>query len=103
MVPGTFAIVLPSQENGNVPGNRRSPMKKLTIGLMALAAMQGIALQAQEITGNWQGALQPGQQKVRLVFQIAQENNKLTATIRTADQYSPPIVTTITAMVRPSK
>jgi len=71
-------------------------MKKLTLWMMALAALQGTALQAQDITGNWQGTLQPGQQKVRLVFKIAMENDKLTATIRTADQYSPPIVTTIT-------
>jgi uncharacterized protein (TIGR03435 family) len=71
-------------------------MKKLTLWMMALAVLQGTALQAQDITGNWQGTLQPGQQKVRLVFKIAMENDKLTATIRTADQYSPPIVTTIT-------
>ena len=71
-------------------------MKKLTFWMMALAALQGIALQAQDITGNWQGTLQPGQQKVRLVFKIALENDKLTATIRTADRPSPPIATTIT-------
>jgi uncharacterized protein (TIGR03435 family) len=71
-------------------------MKKLTLWMMALAVLQGTALLAQDITGNWQGTLQPGQQKVRLVFKIAMENDKLTATIHTADQYSPPIVTTIT-------
>ncbi len=71
-------------------------MKKVTLWMLALAALQGTALEAQDITGNWQGTLQPGQQKVRLVFKIATENDKLTATIRTADQYSPPIATTIT-------
>jgi hypothetical protein len=71
-------------------------MKKLTLWMMALAALQGTALDAQDITGNWQGTLQPGQQKVRLVFKIALEDDKLTATIRTADQPSPPIATTIT-------
>jgi hypothetical protein len=52
-------------------GTRGSPMKKLTLWMMALAALQGSALQAQNITGNWQGTLQPGQQKVRIVFKIA--------------------------------
>ena len=71
-------------------------MKKLTLWMMAFGVLQGTALEAQDITGNWQGTLQPGQQKVRLVFKIATENDKLTATIRTADQPSPPIATTIT-------
>ena len=71
-------------------------MKKLTLWMMALAALQGSALQAQNITGNWQGTLQPGQQKVRIVFKIALENDKLQATLRTVDQPSPPFATTIT-------
>jgi len=33
-------------------------MKKLTLWMMALAALPGSALQAQNITGNWQGSLQ---------------------------------------------
>jgi uncharacterized protein (TIGR03435 family) len=71
-------------------------MKKLTLWMMALAALLGSALQAQNITGNWQGTLQPGAQKVRIVFKIALENDKLTASLRTVDQPSPPIATTIT-------
>jgi uncharacterized protein (TIGR03435 family) len=71
-------------------------MKKLTLGMMALAGLQGSALQAQNITGNWQGTLQAGPQKVRIVFKIAPENDKLKATIYTVDQPSPPIATTIT-------
>jgi uncharacterized protein (TIGR03435 family) len=71
-------------------------MKKLTLWMMALAALQGSALQAQNITGNWQGALQAGPQKVRIVFKIALENDKLKATLYTVDQPSPPIATTIT-------
>jgi uncharacterized protein (TIGR03435 family) len=69
-------------------------MKKLTLWIMALAALP--ALQAQNITGNWQGTLQAGPQKVRIVFKIALENDKLQATLRTVDQPSPPIATTIT-------
>jgi hypothetical protein len=71
-------------------------MKKLTLWMMALAALLGSALQAQNITGNWQGTLQAGQQKVRIVFKIALENDKLQATLYTVDQPSPPIATTIT-------
>jgi hypothetical protein len=54
-----------------IDGNRRSPMKKLTLWIMALAALPGSAFEAQNITGNWQGTLQPGQEKVRIVFKIA--------------------------------
>ncbi|MBZ5636164.1 MAG: TIGR03435 family protein [Acidobacteriia bacterium] len=70
-------------------------MKKLTLWMMALAVLQGSALQAQNITGNWQGTLQAGPQKVRIVFKIALENDKLTASLRTVDQPSAPIATTI--------
>jgi uncharacterized protein (TIGR03435 family) len=69
-------------------------MKKLTLWLVALAALQGTAL-PQNLTGSWQGTLEVGQRKVRLVFKIALEDDKLKATVYTADQPSPPIATTI--------
>jgi uncharacterized protein (TIGR03435 family) len=72
-------------------------MKKLTLGIIALAVLQGSALQAQNITGDWQGTLQAGPQKVRIVFKITLENDKLTASLRTVDQPSAPIATTITS------
>jgi len=71
-------------------------MKKLTLWIMALAAMQGTALLAQNLTGSWQGTLQAGPQKVRLVFKIARENDKLTASLYTVHRPSAPIATTIT-------
>jgi hypothetical protein len=71
-------------------------MKKLTLWMMALAALQGTALQAQNITGNWQGTLEVPQRKVRVVFKIALENDKLQATLYIIDQPNPPIATTIT-------
>ncbi|MGD0132811.1 MAG: hypothetical protein ABSE57_12230 [Bryobacteraceae bacterium] len=70
-------------------------MKKLTFWMMALAVLLGSALEAQNITGNWQGTLLAGLQKVRNVFKIALENDKL-ATLRTVDQPAPPIAMTIT-------
>ena len=45
-------------------------MKKLTLWMMALAVLQGSALQAQNITGNWQGTLQAGPQKLRIVLRL---------------------------------
>jgi uncharacterized protein (TIGR03435 family) len=70
-------------------------MKRLMLWMMALAALLGSALEAQNITGNWQGTLLAGQNKVRVVFKIALENDKLQATLRTVDQASPPIAATI--------
>jgi uncharacterized protein (TIGR03435 family) len=71
-------------------------MKKLMLWMMALAALPGVALDAQNITGNWQGTLQAGPQNVRIVFKIALENDKPKATLYTVDRPSPPIATTIT-------
>src|ERR1700722_4654726 len=70
-------------------------MKKLTLWIMALATFQGSALQAQNITGNWQGTLQAGQQKLRIIFKIALEKDSLKATLYSIDQPSPPIAATI--------
>ncbi|HUA21168.1 MAG TPA: TIGR03435 family protein [Bryobacteraceae bacterium] len=71
-------------------------MQKLTRWTMALAALLGSALQAQDITGNWQGTLQAGQQKLRIVFKIALENDKLKAAVYSIDQPSPPFAATLT-------
>jgi uncharacterized protein (TIGR03435 family) len=71
-------------------------MKELALWMMALAALQGSALEAQNITGNWQGTLQAGPQKVRIIFKIALENDKLKASLYIVDQPSQPIATTIT-------
>jgi uncharacterized protein (TIGR03435 family) len=70
-------------------------MKNLTLWITVLAAFLGSALQAQNITGNWQGTLLAGPQKIRIVFKIAPENDKLKATLYTVDRPSPPIATTI--------
>jgi uncharacterized protein (TIGR03435 family) len=71
-------------------------MTKLTLWMMALAALPGSALEAQDMSGSWQGTLQAGQEKVRIVFKIAPENDKLKATLYIVDRPSPPIATTIT-------
>jgi uncharacterized protein (TIGR03435 family) len=71
-------------------------MKKLALWIMALAALQASAIEAQNITGDWQGTLQAGPQKVRFVFKIGQENDKLKAALYIVDQPTAPITTTIT-------
>jgi uncharacterized protein (TIGR03435 family) len=71
-------------------------MKTFPLWMMALAALQGTALHAQNITGNWQGTLEVPQRKMRIVIKIALENDKLQATLYTVDQPNPPIATTIT-------
>ena len=71
-------------------------MKKLTLLITALAALQGSTLYSQNITGNWQGTLQAGPEKVRVVFKIALENDQLKATLNIVDRPSPPIAATIT-------
>jgi uncharacterized protein (TIGR03435 family) len=71
-------------------------MKNLALWIMALAALPGSAIQAQNITGDWQGTLQAGPQKVRFVFKIGQENEKLKAALYIVDQPMAPITATIT-------
>jgi uncharacterized protein (TIGR03435 family) len=71
-------------------------MKRLRLWMMALLALLGSTLEAQNIAGNWQGTLQAGPQKMRIVFTIALENDKLNATLHIVDQPSPPIAATIT-------
>jgi len=71
-------------------------MKRVTLWIMALVALHGAALEAQNLTGNWQGTLELPQRKIRVVFKIALANDKLQATAYTVDQPSPPILATIT-------
>jgi len=71
-------------------------MKKLALWMTLLSALPGSAWQAQNISGNWQGTLQTGQQKMLVVFKIGMEKDKLTASLYTVDRAGPPIATTIT-------
>ena len=52
-------------------------MKKLTLWISALAALSGGALQAQNITGTWQGELKGGGPRdLRIVVKIALDNDR---------------------------
>jgi len=71
-------------------------MKKLMPWIFALAALPGSALQAQNITGSWQGTLDAGPQKLRIVFKISLEDDKLKATMYSIDQKAQIPINTVT-------
>jgi len=64
-------------------------VKKLMLWMIALATLPGI--EAQSVTGTWQGTLVAGPQKLRIVFKISVEDDKLKATMYSIDQQSPAI------------
>ncbi|MGA3096205.1 MAG: TIGR03435 family protein [Bryobacteraceae bacterium] len=64
-------------------------MKKLMLWMIAFATLPGSALQAQNVTGSWQGTLEAGPQKLRIVVKISLEDDKLKATLYSIDQQAP--------------
>lgn len=64
-------------------------MKTLMLWIIAFATLSGGALQAQNITGAWQGTLEAGPQKLRIVVKISLEDDKLKATLYSIDQQAP--------------
>ncbi len=67
-------------------------MKKLMLGIV-LAAASTVALQAQDISGTWQGSLQPpgAPNALRLVMKVTKEGEALKATLYSIDQGGQPI------------
>jgi uncharacterized protein (TIGR03435 family) len=61
-------------------------MKKLVLGIIALVCSPAIALQAQNITGTWQGTLKPGPKDLRIVIKISMGDDKLKAVMYSIDQ-----------------
>jgi uncharacterized protein (TIGR03435 family) len=70
---------------------RVSFVKHFMLWMAALAALPGSAMQGQNITGSWQGTLEAGPQKLRVVFKISVDNDKLKATMYSIDQAAPPM------------
>jgi hypothetical protein len=66
-------------------------MKKLMLWMIAFATVFVSALQAQNVTGDWQGTLEAGPRKLRLVFTISLVDDKLEATLYSIDQPAPPM------------
>jgi uncharacterized protein (TIGR03435 family) len=62
-------------------------MKKLMLWIIALAALPGSALFAQDITGTWQGTLLAGKQELRTVIKISKaDGGGLKAVLYSIDQ-----------------
>jgi len=66
-------------------------MKRWTFRILALAWLAGTALQAQNITGTWQGSLRAGARELRIVYKFSLEDNKVKAVMYSIDQPGPPI------------
>jgi uncharacterized protein (TIGR03435 family) len=70
-------------------------VKKLMLWVIALAALPGSALQAQNIVGTWQGSLKAGPQDLRIVIKVSTTDaDKLAAVMYSIDQQSPAIPAT---------
>jgi len=71
-------------------------MKKLKLRIIALLALSGAALSAQDITGTWQGALQAGRE-LRTVIKISKGGDGgLKAVMYSIDQGGQGIAATVT-------
>ena len=67
-------------------------MKRFVPWMVALAALSGDALLAQDVTGSWQGALQAGGRELRTVIKISKaDGGGLRAVMYSIDQGSQPI------------
>ena len=65
-------------------------MKKLLACLIALAALTGTALRAQDIAGTWQGTL-TANRDLRIILKISKDDGKLKAVMYSIDQGAQPI------------
>ncbi len=71
---------------------KKFAVNHLMLSVFALAALPGSALQAQNITGTWQGSLQgPKGPPLRVVMKISLEDDKLKAVSYSIDQGAQPI------------
>ena len=67
-------------------------MKKMLLCIVALTALIGGSLRAQDITGTWQGSLTPPSGKeLRIVLQFSKDDGKLKAIMYSIDQGAQPI------------
>lgn len=64
-------------------------MKKLILWMIAFGILPAIAWQTPNVTGTWQGTLEAGPRKLRIVFKISLEDDKLKATLYSIDQQAP--------------
>jgi uncharacterized protein (TIGR03435 family) len=65
-------------------------MRKPMLWTIALSALSGGALLAQDITGTWQGTLQAPQRELRTVIKITKDGNTLRGSLYSIDQGGQP-------------
>ncbi len=61
-------------------------MKRTTFSLIAVTLLLAGALNAQDVTGTWQGTLQLGPNQLRLVVKVSNDGDKLKAALYSIDQ-----------------
>jgi len=64
-------------------------VKKLVLWIVALTALAGGGLRAQDLTGNWQGTLKAGKD-LRVIAAISKDDGRLQAKFYSIDQGSQP-------------
>lgn len=74
-------------------------MKRLMLCVVALTALIGGALRAQDITGNWQGTLTPPNGKeLRVILSVSKDDNRLNSVLHILDQGAPPFKASSTTL-----
>jgi uncharacterized protein (TIGR03435 family) len=66
-------------------------VRKSTLWIIAWFALAASALQAQNVSGTWQGTLKAGPQELRTVLKISLEDDKYKGTLYSIDQGGQPI------------
>ena len=61
-------------------------MKRLLLWVLAVAALAGSSLCAQDVTGAWQGTVHAGSRDVRMIFKIEKDGTHLKGTLYFPDQ-----------------
>jgi uncharacterized protein (TIGR03435 family) len=64
-------------------------MKKLILSIVALAALVGGALRAQDLTGNWQGTLKASKD-LRMILVVTKDDGRLQAKLYSIDETPQP-------------
>jgi uncharacterized protein (TIGR03435 family) len=69
-------------------------MKKMMLWIIALIALTGCALRAQDLAGNWQGTLHTSNKDLRIIVAVSKDDGKLRASMYSIDQGGQPFKAT---------
>ena len=76
-------------------------MKKLMLGVVALAVLAGGVLGAQDLTGNWQGTLKAAKD-LRMILVVSNEGGRLQARLYSIDETPQPFRVSSISQVGPT-